>query len=324
MSRPVSIVVLDGHTLNPGDLSWQELEALGETTIYDRTGNDPSLIVERARDAEVVLTNKTPLSAEVIDRLAKLEYIGVLATGFNVVDTAAAAARSIPVTNIPAYGTDSVAQMAFAHILHHCHRVADHSADVRSGGWAGKPDFCYWTSPQIELAGLTMGIVGFGRIGRRVGEIANAFGMRVIAHSPRRTVAPEWPGFAFVGIDELLAGSDIVSLNCPLTPQTEGLLDAERLAKMKRSALLLNLSRGPLVVENDLAAALRDGTIAGAGIDVLSQEPPQADNPLLAAPNVTITPHIAWATHAARARLLDTAIENVRGHLSHQPRNVVN
>ncbi|TVQ19842.1 MAG: D-2-hydroxyacid dehydrogenase [Spirochaetaceae bacterium] len=318
------IVVLDGYTLNPGDLSWDELKAIGEVEVHERTDFTVQAIVERADGAEIVLTNKTPLSVSVIDRLPSLRYVGVLATGFNVVDGKAAEARRIPVANIPTYGTDSVAQMTFAHLLNLCHHVAEHSTDVRSGAWARSPDFCYWLNAQIELVGRTLGIVGFGRIGRRVGEIANAFGMRVIAHDLHRSDEPNWPGFAWREIDELLELSDVVTLHCPLTPENTGMMDAQRIARMKRHAFLLNMSRGPLVVDADLADALCRGLIAGAGIDVLEQEPPVADNPLYGAPNVTITPHIAWATKQARARLLSTAVRNVRAFLEGSPQNVVN
>jgi glycerate dehydrogenase len=319
----MKIVVLDGHTLNPGDLDWSELEALGEVIVYDRTDADESLITERATDAEIVLTNKTPLSANVIGRLPDLRYIGELATGNNNVDIRAAAARGIPVTNIPTYGTDSVAEMTFAHLFELARRVTAHAADVSTGGWARSVDFCYTLHPQIELAGKTIGIVGFGTIGRRVAEIAHAFRMRVIAHSRSRRDAPDWEGFAWHDIDALLAESDVVSLHCPLTPETEGMINAERLHLMKPTALLINMARGPVVVDADLAAALRDGTIAGAGLDVLDPEPPDLYNPLYSAPNCTITPHIAWATHEARSRLLNTAVDNVKGFLSGSPQNVV-
>ena len=320
----MKIVVLEGYTLNPGDLDWSPLERLGEVQVYDRTGTDEQLVAQRASGADVVLTNKTPLAARVIAQLADLRYIGILATGFNVVDVEAAASREIPVTNIPTYGTDSVAQMVFAHLLNLCHHVVEHAQDVRDGGWARSPDFSYCLKPQIELVGKTMGIVGFGRIGRRVGELAHAFGMRVVAHDVYHGAEPDWPGFAWSEVDELLAVSDVVSLHCPLTPENTGLIDSTRLARMKPSAFLLNMSRGPLVVDADLAQALRSGVIAGAGIDVLEQEPPAADNPLYAAPNVTITPHIAWATREARSRLMTTAAENVRAFLDGRPQNVVN
>ena len=320
----MNIVVLDGFTLNPGDLDWSPLERLGNVQVYDRTGDDERSIAQRASGAEIVLTNKTPLAASVIEQLPELRYIGVLATGFNVIDGEAAASRGIPVTNIPTYGTDSVAQMVFAHLLNLCHHVVEHSQDVRGGGWAGRPDFCYWLRPQIELAGKTMGVIGFGRIGRRVGEVAHAFGMRVVAHDVHHGADPGWPDFAWREVDELLAESDVVSLHCPLTPENAGLIDSAKLARMKPSAFLLNMSRGPLVVDADLADALRSGVIAGAGIDVLEQEPPAADNPLYAAPNITITPHISWATREARSRLMATAAENVRAFLDGRPQNVVN
>jgi glycerate dehydrogenase len=320
----MKIVVLDGHTLNPGDLDWSGLEALGEVTVYDRTGTDESLIVERATDAEIVLTNKTPLSANVIGQLPDLRYIGELATGYNNVDVRAAADRGIPVTNIPTYGTDSVAEMTFAHILELARRVTAHAAHVSTGGWARSVDFCYWLHPQIELAGKTIGIVGFGTIGRRVAEIARAFRMRVVANSRSRRAPPDWEGFAWLDIDELLAASDVVSLHCPLTAETEGMINAKRLRLMKPTALLINMARGPVVVDADLAAALHEGTVAGAGLDVLDPEPPAPDNPLYRAPNCIITPHIAWATHEARSRLLNTAVDNVKGFLDGSPQNVVN
>ena len=319
----MKIVVLDGYTLNPGDLDWSELRSLGEAVIYERTGTDQAAVLERAEGAEIVLTNKTPISGAAIGRLPALRYIGVLATGYNIVDVRAAAARSIPVTNIPIYGTDSVAQMTFAHVLDFCHRVADHSRDVRDGGWSRSRDFCYWKSPLVELAGKTMGIVGFGRIGRRVGESAAAFGMRVMAQDLFHGETPSLPGFAWAELDDLLGVSDFVSLHCPLTAENTGLIDARRLALMKPGAMLLNMSRGPLVVDADLADALKRGIIAGAGIDVLEIEPPRPDNPLFGAPNITITPHIAWATREARARLLDTAIANIRAFMDGKPVNVV-
>ncbi len=319
----MNIVVLDGYTLNPGDLDWSPLERLGTVTIHDRTGTDQALIVERAKEADAVLTNKTPLSAQTIHALPKLRYIGVMATGYNVVDVASAATRAIPVTNIPTYGTDSVAQMTFAHILTFSNRVVEHSREVVSGAWARSVDFCFWNAPLVELAGKTMGIIGFGRIGRRVGALADAFGMRVVAQDLRRTDAPNWPHFAWRRMDQLLAEADFVSLHCPLTPENTGMIDAGALRAMKRSAFLLNMSRGPLVVDADLADALRNGVIAGAGIDVLEREPPEADNPLYSAPNITITPHIAWATREARSRLLNTAVANVRAFLAGETANRV-
>ena len=314
------IVVLDGYTLNPGDLSWSALEALGSCTIHDRT--PPELIVERARDADIVFTNKIVLGRAEFARLPRLRYVGVLATGYNVVDVAAAREHGIVVTNIPAYGTMSVAQLVFAHLLNLTHHVAQHGDSVRRGDWTRSPDFSYSLSPLVELDGLTLGLVGFGRIGQAVGRMAQAFGMRVIVH----TRAPRHldPPVEAVTLDELFRRSDVVSLHCPLTDATRGLVDGRRLALMKPTAFLINTSRGPLVDETALADALNAGRLAGAGLDVLATEPPRADNPLLTARNCHITPHLAWATKAARERLLATAIDNLRAFLVGQPRNVVN
>lgn len=319
----MNIVVLDGYTLNPGDLDWTGFRSIGDLTVFDRIEGGEEEIVAAASSAQIVLTNKTPLSASTIGRLPRLSYIGVLATGYDVVDLEAAGRREITVTNIPSYGTDSVAQMAFAHLLHHCQRVADHSAEVRNGVWSRQRDFCFWSHPLTELAGRTMGIVGFGRIGRRVGEIARAFGMRVIAQDPHPGAPPEWEEFEFVEVPALLAESDVVSLNCPLTDANRGMINRAALQTMKTTALLINCSRGPLVVAGDLAWALNEGVIAGAGLDVLSQEPPGKDNPLLTAKNCTITPHIAWATQQARARLMATAVENLAAYLDGRSQNVV-
>ena len=320
----MKIVVLDGYALNPGDLSWEGLQKLGEVAVYDRTGNDASLIIQRSEGAEVILTNKTPLSADTIEALAQLKYIGVLATGFNVVDIEAAKERGIYVTNIPSYGTDSVAQMAFAHILNFCHHITEHSQTVTRGDWAQSTDFCYWNFPLIELFGKVMGIIGFGRIGRKVGEIAHTFGMKVLAYDVYHGNPPSWEGFEWVDIDDLLERSDVVSLNCALTEENQGLINRESLKRMKKSSFLVNVSRGPLVVDADLAEALKNGEIAGAGIDVLGTEPPAADNPLYQAPNISITPHIAWATLEARSRLMNTAIENVEAFIDGNPTNVIN
>jgi glycerate dehydrogenase len=277
--------------------------------------------VNRAADGEIVLTNKTLLSEEIIGRLPRLRYIVVLATGYNVVDIDAARRRNVPVSNVPEYGTPSVAQMVFAHLLNLTLRVADHGRSVAAGRWSRSDDFCYWEYPLVELAGLTLGVVGFGRIGRATAEIARALGMKVLAydvvHSPS-------PGIRFVGLEELFRQSDVVSLHCPLTPETRGLVNAERLGLMKPTAYLINTSRGPVVDEQALADALNAGRIAGAGLDVLVSEPPSADNPLLGAKNCCITPHIAWASRAARQRLLDTAVANVRAFLAGKPQNVVN
>ena len=317
----MKIVVLDGYTLNPGDLSWGRLETLGECTVYDRTA--PEDVVERAGEAEIVLTNKTILSADVIRRLTRLRYIGVLATGYNVVDVEAAGERGIPVTNVPSYGTRSVAQMVFAHLLNLTQHVAHHAGTVREGRWAACPDFCYWDMPLFEIAGLTLGIVGFGRIGRAVAGLARAFGMKVIVYDV--IVPAEMPdGCRMAELEEVFRDADVLSLHCPLTPRTEKLVNAERLALMKPTAFLINTSRGPLIDEPALAKALNAGRLAGAGLDVLSAEPPAADNPLLTAKNCYITPHIAWATRSARQRLLSIAIDNVAAFVAGKPQNVVN
>lgn len=314
----MKIVVLDGYVLNPGDLSWEPLKRLGQCAIYDRT--PPGQTAARAREAGIVITNKTVLDADVIDALPELRYVGVLATGYNVVDTAAAARRGIVVTNVPAYSTDSVAQMVFAHLLNLTQHVAEHADGVREGTWSACEDFCYWQFPLVELAGRTMGVIGYGRIGRSVARCADAFGMKVLAHDPLAEIdTPAEPA----ALDDLLAASDVVTLHCPLTEATRGLIDADRLARMKPSAFLINASRGPVVVDGALTAALNAGRIAGAGLDVLSSEPPAADNPLLTARNCYITPHIAWATRAARSRLMDIAVDNVRAFLAGRPKNVV-
>lgn len=313
------LVVLDGFTLNPGDLSWDKLLALGNCSIYDRTASES--IVEEASEAELVLSNKAVLSREVIEALPKLKYIGVMATGYNVVDVEAAREREIIVTNVPIYGTASVAQMVFAHVLRFAQRVDGHSQAVHTGRWSSAMDWCFWDSPQVELVGKKLGIVGFGRIGRATAKLADAFGMQVLVSTRR---PGELPSYATrVDLDTLFSDSDILSLHCPLTDETAGLVDATRLRQMKPSALLINTSRGPLIDEAALADALRHGEIAGAGLDVLSVEPPPADHPLLGIENCIITPHIAWATRSARGRLLDTVVENVAAFLSGQPQNVV-
>jgi glycerate dehydrogenase len=316
----MNICVLDGFTLNPGDLSWDELRQLGHCEIHDRTA--PINILSRAANAEIILTNKTPLTRDTIAALPKLRYIGVLATGTNVVDLAAARERGIPVTNIPAYGSRSVAQATIALLLELTNRVGHHSGRVRDGAWTHSTDWCFWDSPLLELDGLTMGIVGYGRIGATTAEIAHALGMDIIAFSPTQKSAP--PFVKYVGLETLFRTSDVVSLHCPLTPETKSLVNAERLAWMKPSALLINTSRGPLVDEASLADALDNGRIAGAALDVLSVEPPPAENPLLRAKNCIITPHNAWGTRAARQRLMHIAVENIRAFLAGKPQNVVN
>lgn len=304
------IVVLDGYALNPGDLSWKSLEQIADVEVHDRTPEDQ--VVARAAGADAVMTNKTPLSAAALAQLPQLRYIGVLATGYNIVDVAAAKERGIVVTNIPTYGTASVAQFAIALLLELCHHIGIHSESVRQGEWSRNPDWSFWKTPLIELSGKTIGIVGFGRIGRQTGEIAAALGMRVVAHDSNESNAPDMPGFEWMTLDRIVAESDVLSLHCPLFADNKGMINRDRLSRMKTTAFLLNTSRGPLVVDQDLADALNAGQIAGAGLDVLSVEPPVASNPLLSAKNCIVTPHIAWATREARARLLDIAVENVR------------
>lgn len=317
----MKIVVLDGYTLNPGDLHWNALAALGDVAVYDRT--EVSSIVERIGDAELILTNKTPISAETMQACKNLRYIGVLATGYNIVDTTAAKAAGIVVTNIPAYGTDSVAQFTFALLLEICHHVGHHAQSVRDGEWTKSPDFCYWHYPLIELADKTMGIIGFGRIGRRTSEIARAFGMRVLAYDEYPNTVYEKEGIICTALDRLLAESDVISLHCPLTDRNKGMINADTIAKMKDGAILINTSRGPLVDEIALAAALNSGKLAAAAVDVVSTEPIRPDNPLLKARNILITPHIAWAPKEARSRLLNIAVENVRAFIDGSPINVV-
>jgi glycerate dehydrogenase len=312
MSAP-TLVILDDHTLNPGDLPWAPLEALGRLVRYDRTSEAD--ILARAQEADLLLTNKTPLTAATLAQLPRLKYIGVLATGYNVVAAEAARARGIPVTNVPEYGTLTVAQHTFALILELTQHTGHHADTVRAGRWSASLDFSYWDTPLIELSGLTLGLVGSGRIGQAVARIGEAFGMKIL-WARRSGGAAE--------LEAVLRASDIVSLHCPLTPATRDLIRAETLAWMKPAAMLINTSRGLLINEADLAAALNAGRVAGAGLDVLSVEPPKKDNPLLAAKNCLITPHMAWAARAARLRLMEVAADNVRAFLAGQPLNVVN
>lgn len=323
--RNMKIVVLDGYVLNPGDLSWDSLEKLGEVVVHGRTPADQ--IVERSLGADILLTNKTPLRAETLAKLPDLKYIGVLATGYDVVDVEAAKRQGVVVTNVPAYGNESVAQFVFALLLELCHRVGLHSDSVRQGDWSRSPEFSYWRTPLIELSGKTLGIVGMGRIGRRVAQLAEAFGMKVIAAGrPGSTAAASAGGTAIRRVDlaTLLRESDVVSLHCPLTAETQGMINHDALALMKPSAFLVNTARGKLIAEADLAAALNEGRIAGAALDVLSTEPPGGDNPLLTARNCVITPHIAWASLEARTRLLEIAVDNAARFIAGSPVNVVN
>ena len=320
----MKIVVLDGYTENPGDLSWEGLEKLGALKVYDRTSlNDDEEIIRRIGDAEIVYTNKTPIRAVVFERCPSIRFIGVLATGYNVVDTAAADAHHIPVCHVPTYGTDAVAQFAIAMLLEICNGVAHHSQAVHEGRWEKCPDFCFWDTPQIELAGKTMGIIGLGRIGRATGRIAHALGMNVIATDSH--MDEEGAKIAtYVSQDELFAASDVIALHCPLLPSMPGIINRENIAKMKDGVILLNNSRGPLIVEADLAEALKSGKVYAAGLDVVSVEPLRGDNPLLDAPNCFITPHISWASLASRKRLMDIAVNNLVEFLKGTPVNVVN
>ena len=320
----MKIVVLDGYTLNPGDLSWDALKTLGECKIYDRTSlTDDAEIISRIGDAEIVITNKTPLTKKILDA-CKVKYIGVLATGYNVVDIAAAKEKNIPVTNIPTYGTQSVAQFAMALLLEICHHVAHHSRAVHEGRWESCPDFCFWDFPLIELAGKTMGVIGYGRIGQATGKLAHSFGMKVIAFDAMREVGDKLGDCEFVALDELFKTSDVIALHCPLFPSTQGIICKENIAKMKDGVIILNNSRGGLVVEKDLREALDSGKVLAAGVDVVSTEPIKGDNPLLGAKNCFITPHISWAPKESRARLMNIAVENLKAWLDGSPVNVVN
>lgn len=323
----MKIVVLDGYTLNPGDLSWKGLEKLGEVTVYDRTTfnrSDEKLILERAKDAEAIFTNKTPVSREVLEQLPHLKYIGVFATGYNVVDIEAAKEKGIVVTNIPAYGSDSVGQMTFALLLELCNHVGVHSESVKRGEWTNNLDWCYWKAPLIELTGKTFGIIGYGKIGQAAGRIAQAFGMKVLAYAPHPNKALESETMKYAELDTLFNQSDVISLHSPLFEETKGMINRQSIAKMKDGVLIINTSRGPLIVEEDLAEALNQGKVGGAAIDVVSSEPIKADNPLLTARNCVITPHIAWAAVETRQRLLDMAVENFEKFLAKNPVNVVN
>lgn len=318
----MKIVILDGFTLNPGDLSWDALKEMGELVIYDRTPADK--VAERAAGAEVVFTNKTPINEDALNQLPTLKFIGVLATGYNIVNTELAKAKGIIVANVPGYGTTSVVQLTFALLLELCLHVQHHSDSVRDGKWSRSADFCFWDFPLIELSGKTMGIIGFGNIGQQVGDVATAFGMKIIGNSRTRTDQAHRANFKWADIPELLEQSDVVSIHCPLFPETKGLINKESLKLMKESAFLINTSRGPIIVDEDLADALNNEVIAGAGIDVLSTEPPPPGNPLFTAKNCIITPHIAWATKEARQRLMNITVSNLSAFLQGNPVNVVN
>lgn len=316
-----NIVVLDGYTLNPGDMSWDALKKLGNCTIYDRTA--PADVVERCKDADIVLTNKVPMREVEMSQLPRLRYIGVLATGYNIVDTVAAASRGIVVTNIPAYSTNSVAQMVFAHLLNIVNATQQHTDSVRRGDWCRCADFSYMLSPQTELAGKTMGIIGLGNIGRAVAKIADAFGMRVVARTSKQ--ADELPAYITpMPMEQILAESDVLTLHCPLTADTQHLINADTLAQMKEGAILINTGRGPLIDEGAVAYALNNGHLRAAGFDVLAVEPASSENPLLTARNAFFTPHIAWATYEARVRLMDIMVNNIVAFLSGNVVNKVN
>ncbi len=320
----MKITVLDGYTENPGDLSWDGVRELGELTVYERTPlHDEAEIIKRIGDAEVVLTNKTPITRNVIDACPNIRMISVLATGYNVVDTAYAKEKGIPVCNIPTYGTDSVAQFAIALLLEICHHIGHHDRTVKEGKWENCPDFCYWDYPLIELAGKTLGIIGFGRIGRRTGEIAKALGMHVLAYDSYENEAGRQIA-DYVTLDELFTKSDVIALHCPLFPETQGIINRDSIAKMKDGVIILNNSRGPLIVEQDLADALNSGKVAAAGVDVVSTEPIKGDNPLLTAKNCIITPHMSWGAREARQRIMDMTVDNIKGYLQGEPVNVVN
>ena len=316
----MKIVILDGHALNPGDLSWDCIRQFGEVTVYERTPNKAETI-RRIGDAQIVLLNKVPIDAEILDACPSIRFICCLSTGYNVVDIHAARERGIPVCNVPDYSTAAVSQFTFALLLELCHRIGHHDKTVHDGKWAACQDFCYWDTPQMELAGKTMGIIGYGRIGQAVSIIARAMGMDVLAYS--RTVRDD-VDVDYVDMDTLLRRSDVISLHCPLFPETEKLINGETIAKMKDGAILLNTSRGQVIDEAAVAAALCSGKLRGAAMDVVSEEPISPDNPLLTAPNCVITPHMAWAPVETRQRILDTTVQSIRGYLNGNPQNVVN
>ena len=321
----MKIVILDGYTENPGDLSWEGLEKLGDLTVYDRTSlTDVQEVIDRIGDAEIVFTNKTPMPREVFDTCTNIRYVGVLATGYNVVDVDAAKEKNIPVCNIPTYGTAAVGQFAIALLLEICHHVGHHDKAVHEGRWENNPDWCFWDYPLIELDGKVMGIIGYGRIGQATGRIAQALGMKVLAYEAYRNPALESETCQYADLDEVLAKSDVIALHCPLFSETEGMINRESIAKMKDGVIILNNSRGPLIVEKDLAEALNSGKVAAAGLDVVSTEPIKGENPLLKAKNCILTPHISWAPKESRQRLMDIAVDNLEAFLRKEAQNVVN
>ena len=321
----MKIVILDGYTENPGDLSWEGLEKLGDLTVYDRTSlTDVQEVIDRIGDAEIVFTNKTPMPREVFDTCTNIRYVGVLATGYNVVDVDAAKEKNNPVCNIPTYGTAAVGQFAIALLLEICHHVGHHDKAVHEGRWENNPDWCFWDYPLIELDGKVMGIIGYGRIGQATGRIAQALGMKVLAYDAYRNPALESETCQYADLDEVLAKSDVIALHCPLFSETEGMINRESIAKMKDGVIILNNSRGPLIVEKDLAEALNSGKVAAAGLDVVSTEPIKGENPLLKAKNCILTPHISWAPKESRQRLMDIAVDNLEAFLRKEAQNVVN
>lgn len=320
----MKIVILDGYTENPGDLSWDELKQFGDVTIYDRTPYNDEEIIKRLYGADIAVTNKTPITKYTIESVPTLKFISVLATGYNVVDTAYAKDKGIPVSNVPTYGTDSVSQFAIALLLELCHHIGHHSDEVYKGRWEKNADWCFWDYPLIELAGKTLGIIGFGRIGHRTGEIARALNMRVIVNDSHENPAFINEGFTYVSRDELLKESDVIALHCPLFPSTQGMINKDTIAKMKDGVLIINNSRGQLVVEEDLRDALNSGKVAGAALDVVSTEPIHSDNPLLKAKNCIITPHMSWGAKEARERIMDITGDNIKAFLEGKAQNVVN
>jgi glycerate dehydrogenase len=320
----MKIVVLDGFTLNPGDLNWDGLKKFGELTVHDRTSFAPENVIETIGDADFIFTNKTPLPKTVLEKVPSVKFIGVLATGYNVVDTAVAKELGITVANIPAYGTAAVAQFTMALLLEMCHHVGAHADAVKKGDWTRCPDWCFWNYPLIELSGKNLGIIGFGRIGQATAKMAQAFGMNILAYSKTPYAGLESETCRYVTLDELLAQSDIISLHCPLFESTKGIINKDTISKMKDGVMIINTSRGPLVVEQDLADALNSGKVAGAAVDVVSAEPIAADNPLLQAKNCIITPHIAWAPIESRSRLMNIAVKNLAAYINGSPVNVVN
>jgi glycerate dehydrogenase len=320
----MKIIILDGHTLNPGDLNWEELEALGDLTVYERTEYDTEKIIKAIDDAEIIFTNKTPLPKEVLQKVPSVKYIGVLATGYNVVDVDTAKVLDIVVTNVPSYSTTAVAQMTLALLLEMCHHVGEHNLAVKQGDWTNSKDFCFWNFPLVELEGKTLGIIGFGRIGQATAKLAQAFGMNILTSGSRKRPELETDTCKYTSLDELLMNSDIISLHCPLNEKTEGIINKKNISKMKDGVMIMNTSRGPLVIEKDLKEALNSGKVAGAAVDVVSREPIEKENELLKAKNCIITPHIAWAPKESRTRLMKIAVKNLESFLQGKAVNVVN